>query len=90
MSLVSIVQMGVKSKWHDLVSLLPVLAFAAGAFRRWPVWVDAVVSAALLLLGYELHDGNLMLAAWLVLRLALVLVPLLLLAGWRLRAAAVP
>jgi hypothetical protein len=83
MCAVSMAQLGVKSKWADLVSLFPIVMFTAGAFRRWPVWVDGVVSGAVLVLGRKLHSGNVMLAGFLVARLSLELVPLLLLLRWR-------
>ena len=83
MCVVCIAQLGVKSKWPELVSLFPIVAFTAGAFRRWPVWVDGAVSAGLMLLGFLRHDGNTMLAAWLVLRLAVVELLLLAAVRWR-------
>lgn len=83
MCVVCSAQLGTRSKWSDLVSLIPVVSFAAGAFRRWPVSIDVVLSGALLVVGDRLHDGNLMLAADLVFRLSVLLVLLVTFARWR-------
>ncbi|MGH7441011.1 MAG: hypothetical protein ACRENE_35505 [Polyangiaceae bacterium] len=83
MCAVATVQLCVKSRGADLVSLFPIVMFTAGAFRRWPLWVDAVVSGVVLLVGLRLHSGNVMLAGYLVDRFCLELMPLLLVVRWR-------
>ncbi len=88
MCVVCIVQLGVRSKWGDVVSLVPIAAFTLGAFRRWPIWVDGLVAGAVMLAGDAVHDGNTLLAGWLVLRCALMLWLLALVRDWRERGVA--
>jgi hypothetical protein len=80
---VAVAQLVARNKWVELVSLFPVCMFAAGAFGRWPTWVDCLVSLGLLLAGYVMHSGNFMLAAWLVLRCSATLVVLPFVIRWR-------
>jgi len=70
---VCVIQISVASKWLALVSLFPIVAFTAGVYRSWPLWVDCLVSLAFVLVGVALNNGNLILAGWLVLRCSLVL-----------------
>ena len=80
---VCIAQMVVKSKWLALVSLFPLVAFALGTWRRWPVWASCALSAGAMVVGYLEHSGNVMLAGWLVFRCGAVLWVLILVMRWR-------
>jgi hypothetical protein len=91
---VCVLQIGVLHQWLALVSLFPIGAFTLGMWRRWPPWIDCLVSLAVILLGFWLNIGNFILAGWLVLRFSIVLGLTLLLLRWRHRrsdaVAAVP
>lgn len=73
MILVSVIQVGARSKWLALVSLFPVATVAVGCWRLWPVWVDCLISIAVMGIGAALNNGNVILAGWLVFRFTFVL-----------------
>lgn len=87
---VCIGQIAVAHRWLALSSLFPIVSFALGAHRRWPVWVDALVALAVVLVGYRLNNGNILLAGWIVLRVNLLLCAMVVVARWREGKAALP
>jgi hypothetical protein len=74
---VCVIQFVAVGQWLAFVSLFPIGMFTFGAYLRWPVWVDLVVSLATVLVGYVIDSGNVILAGWLVLRWSVFLVLLL-------------
>jgi hypothetical protein len=83
MIVVCVIQIYVSGKWLAFTSLIPIVSFGLGAYRRWPVWVDCLASLAVVVIGYRLNNGNVLLAGWIVLRLNLVLWALLQAIRWR-------
>jgi hypothetical protein len=82
MVVVCVVQIGAVHKWQALVSLFPMAMLVLGLLRPAP-WLGVAVSAGVVLLGFWLNSGNVLLAGWLVLRCSAFLAVLLIALRWR-------